>query len=257
MTYTFGLDTFGDRNGDADGKPLSHAETIRNVAEEGVLAEQAGVDFFGIGEHHTEALPDAGRGRGARRDRGPHVPDPPGVGGHRAELGRPGPGVPAVLHAERPVRRPGRGHHRPRVEHRLVPAVRLRPRRLRAALRREGHAVRRAAQGRAGHLGGQDPRAAAEPGRGAAHRVRPVPRLDRRRRQPGVGGPRRPPRLRPGAGHHRRPARPVRRVRRALRAGPGEVRPPAAPGHGALPRSRRGHRRAGEGRSSGRAGATS
>ena len=57
MTYIFGLDTFGDRNGDADGKPLSHAQTIRNVAEEGVLAEQAGVDFFGIGEHHTEYFP--------------------------------------------------------------------------------------------------------------------------------------------------------------------------------------------------------
>jgi len=57
MTYTFGLDTFGDRNADADGKPLSHAQTIRNVAEEGVFAEQAGVDFFGIGEHHTEYFP--------------------------------------------------------------------------------------------------------------------------------------------------------------------------------------------------------
>jgi alkanesulfonate monooxygenase SsuD/methylene tetrahydromethanopterin reductase-like flavin-dependent oxidoreductase (luciferase family) len=57
MTYTFGLDTFGDRNGDADGKPASHAQTIRNVADEGVFAEQAGVDFFGIGEHHTEYFP--------------------------------------------------------------------------------------------------------------------------------------------------------------------------------------------------------
>ena len=57
MTYTFGLDTFGDRNGDADGRPLSHAQTIRNVVEEGVFAEQAGVDFFGIGEHHTEYFP--------------------------------------------------------------------------------------------------------------------------------------------------------------------------------------------------------
>src|SRR6201998_4971328 len=57
MTYTFGLDTFGDRNSDADGKPLSHAQTIRNVVEEGVCAEQAGVDFFGIGEHHTEYFP--------------------------------------------------------------------------------------------------------------------------------------------------------------------------------------------------------
>ena len=57
MKYTFGLDTFGDRNSDADGKPLSHAQTIRNVVEEGVFAEQAGVDFFGIGEHHTEYFP--------------------------------------------------------------------------------------------------------------------------------------------------------------------------------------------------------
>jgi len=57
MTYTFGLDTFGDRNDDADGKPLSHAQTIRNVMDEGVHAEQAGVDFFGIGEHHTEQFP--------------------------------------------------------------------------------------------------------------------------------------------------------------------------------------------------------
>jgi probable LLM family oxidoreductase len=57
MTYTFGLDTFGDRNSDADGKPLPHAQTIRNVAEQGVFAEQAGVDFFGIGEHHTDYFP--------------------------------------------------------------------------------------------------------------------------------------------------------------------------------------------------------
>ena len=57
MSYIFGLDTFGDRNGGADGRPLSHAQTIRNVVEEGVFAEQAGVDFFGIGEHHTDYFP--------------------------------------------------------------------------------------------------------------------------------------------------------------------------------------------------------
>src|ERR1700760_4541649 len=57
MTYTFGLDTFGDRNADADGTPASHAQTIRNVVEEGVFAERAGVDFFGIGEHHTGNFP--------------------------------------------------------------------------------------------------------------------------------------------------------------------------------------------------------
>src|SRR5215475_599959 len=57
MTYAFGLDTFGDRNADAAGNPLSHAQTIRNVAEEGVFAERVGVDFFGIGEHHTGYFP--------------------------------------------------------------------------------------------------------------------------------------------------------------------------------------------------------
>jgi len=57
MTYAFWLDTFGDRNGDADGTLASHAQTIRNVVEEGVFAEQAGVDFFGIGEHHTDQFP--------------------------------------------------------------------------------------------------------------------------------------------------------------------------------------------------------
>src|SRR6266550_15937 len=53
----FGLDTFGDVTHDADDRPLSHAQTIRNVVEQGVLAEQVGVDFFGIGEHHTDDFP--------------------------------------------------------------------------------------------------------------------------------------------------------------------------------------------------------
>src|SRR5215813_11580407 len=57
MPLVLGLDTFGDRNGDSDGKPVSHAQTIRNVVEQGVLAEQVGVDFFGIGEHHTGYFP--------------------------------------------------------------------------------------------------------------------------------------------------------------------------------------------------------
>jgi probable LLM family oxidoreductase len=53
----FGLDTFGDVTDDDAGHPLSHAQTIRNVVEEGVLAEHVGVDFFGIGEHHTDDFP--------------------------------------------------------------------------------------------------------------------------------------------------------------------------------------------------------
>ena len=53
----FGLDTFGDVTHDDDDRPLSHAQTIRDVVEQGVLADQVGVDFFGVGEHHTDDFP--------------------------------------------------------------------------------------------------------------------------------------------------------------------------------------------------------
>jgi len=48
----FGLDTFGDVTRGADGALLPHAQVIRNVIEEGVLADQLGIDFIGLGEHH-------------------------------------------------------------------------------------------------------------------------------------------------------------------------------------------------------------
>lgn len=47
-----GLDTFGDVTRDADGNLLSDAETIRNVVDQAVLADQVGLSFFGVGEHH-------------------------------------------------------------------------------------------------------------------------------------------------------------------------------------------------------------
>lgn len=50
----FGLDTFGDVTAGPDGKLLSHAQVLRNVVEEGVLADQVGVDAFGVGEHHRD-----------------------------------------------------------------------------------------------------------------------------------------------------------------------------------------------------------
>ena len=48
----FGLDTFGDVTHGADGKPLPHAQVIRNLVEEAVLADRLGIDFIGVGEHH-------------------------------------------------------------------------------------------------------------------------------------------------------------------------------------------------------------
>lgn len=48
----FGLDTFGDTSVDRDGAPVPHAQVIRDVVEQAVLADRVGVNAFGIGEHH-------------------------------------------------------------------------------------------------------------------------------------------------------------------------------------------------------------
>jgi probable LLM family oxidoreductase len=51
-TIELGLDTFGDITDGPDGKPLPAAQVIRNIVAEGVLADEVGVDFLGLGEHH-------------------------------------------------------------------------------------------------------------------------------------------------------------------------------------------------------------
>lgn len=50
----FGLDTFGDVTVGADGEPLSYAQVIRDIVEQAVLADELGIDFIGIGEHHRD-----------------------------------------------------------------------------------------------------------------------------------------------------------------------------------------------------------
>ena len=122
----------------------SEPEVIRNVIEEAVLADQVGVDFFGVGEHHRDdfaisapkwhwlrsrAAPTAS---GSARRSPCSVPTIPCV-------------LPALRHARRGVQRPGRGDPRSRVVHRVLPAVRLRPRRLRDSVRGEARSVRAAA----------------------------------------------------------------------------------------------------------------
>jgi probable LLM family oxidoreductase len=47
-----GLDTFGDVTAGPDGQPLPYAQVIRNVVDQAVLADELGVDFIGVGEHH-------------------------------------------------------------------------------------------------------------------------------------------------------------------------------------------------------------
>ena len=50
----FALDTFGDVTAGPDGAPLPHAQVLRNLIDEAVLADGLGIDFFGVGEHHRE-----------------------------------------------------------------------------------------------------------------------------------------------------------------------------------------------------------
>ncbi|MBG6183650.1 putative LLM family oxidoreductase [Arthrobacter sp. CAN_A214] len=49
-----GLDTFGDVTRGRDGTLVPYPQVIRNVIEEAVLADQVGIDFFGVGEHHRD-----------------------------------------------------------------------------------------------------------------------------------------------------------------------------------------------------------
>ncbi|MBC2836272.1 LLM class flavin-dependent oxidoreductase [Paragemmobacter straminiformis] len=52
MQIELGLDTFGDTSLGPDGKLKPHDAVLRDVVEQGVLADQVGVHFLGVGEHH-------------------------------------------------------------------------------------------------------------------------------------------------------------------------------------------------------------
>lgn len=51
-SIALGLDTFGDVTTAPGGQPKHQAEVLRDLLEEAVLADQVGVDAFGVGEHH-------------------------------------------------------------------------------------------------------------------------------------------------------------------------------------------------------------
>lgn len=52
MQVELGLDTFGDVTKDANGADLPMDQVLRHVVAEGVLADQVGAHFIGLGEHH-------------------------------------------------------------------------------------------------------------------------------------------------------------------------------------------------------------
>jgi alkanesulfonate monooxygenase SsuD/methylene tetrahydromethanopterin reductase-like flavin-dependent oxidoreductase (luciferase family) len=81
-----GLYTFVDRTPDpVTGATVTPRERVRDLLEEVELADEVGLDVFGIGEHHRPdyvlgTCGDPGRGGG------PHVAHPADHRGQRAEL---------------------------------------------------------------------------------------------------------------------------------------------------------------------------
>lgn len=51
---SLGLDTFGDVTKGPDGQLKPMDQVLRDVVEEAVLADELGIDFIGLGEHHRD-----------------------------------------------------------------------------------------------------------------------------------------------------------------------------------------------------------
>ena len=58
-TYELGLDSFIAVTAGADGTAATGDQAIRDTVEEGVLAEQVGIDSFNIGEHYRDDMMDS------------------------------------------------------------------------------------------------------------------------------------------------------------------------------------------------------
>jgi probable LLM family oxidoreductase len=52
LPIEFGLDTFGDVGSDDEGNPITAAQSIRDIVDQAILADELGIDHFNIGEHH-------------------------------------------------------------------------------------------------------------------------------------------------------------------------------------------------------------
>ena len=57
MKFELGAYSFGAAGKNPEGETVSTGQAVRNLLEQIRLAEQAGLDFFGVGEHHTASMP--------------------------------------------------------------------------------------------------------------------------------------------------------------------------------------------------------
>ena len=152
-----GIYTFGEMSPDpkTGRRDRIRQQRFRNLMEEVELADQVGLDVFGIGEHHRPdfavSAPAVVLAAAATRTK-------------RIRLTS----AVTVLSSDDPVRvfqefatarphlqRPRRDHGRARLVHRVVPALRLRPQRLRLAVRREARSAPQDPRRREGDLVGQ------------------------------------------------------------------------------------------------------
>ena len=236
----FGLNTFGDVTVDAAGAPVHQAQVIRDVIEEGRLADRAGIDYFAVGEHHradfavsapTSSWPALAT-----------VTDTIRLGTAVTVLSRTiRSGSSSAFRRSTPCPR-ARGHHsRPGFLHRVVPAVRVRPGPVRGAVLGKTRLVRGVAAGGARHLVRRAAPATGKPGGLPAHRKR-HDRVGRRRRLAGVGHPRGPVQDAADARGHRRQCTPVPALRGPLPAGQRAARQRRSAHRGPFPGVRRRHR---------------
>src|ERR1700722_4967745 len=57
MKFELGAYSFGAAGKNPEGETVSTAQAVRNLLEQIRVAEQADLDFFGVGEHHTASMP--------------------------------------------------------------------------------------------------------------------------------------------------------------------------------------------------------
>ena len=112
-----GLDTFGDIQAGPDGQAQTHAQVIRNVIEESVLADEVGVYCIGLGEHHRPdfviSAPEVLLGAIASCTKRTHLASSVTV----LSSDDPHSGLSAVLNRQCDIERARRGHPRSRLVH--------------------------------------------------------------------------------------------------------------------------------------------
>ncbi|MCU1474602.1 LLM class flavin-dependent oxidoreductase [Amnibacterium sp.] len=57
MRFELGVYSFGVAGRNLEGETVTTAQAVRNLLEQIRVAEEVGLDFFGVGEHHTPSMP--------------------------------------------------------------------------------------------------------------------------------------------------------------------------------------------------------